>query len=282
MPVTLKDIRIAANEVDLSYRPICVHSSLRSFGIVEGGASTVISGLKQVGCTILVPTCPPWDTYLVKPRPHQLLDQNGGSATAWQTYFDSLPDPEPDSIPVYDAKIAPVDKDMGAIPAAVVANPAHIRGQHPLFPFAALGPLAEKLIVMQTAVNVFAPLKQLAEDDGFVVLMGVDLTRATILHLAEELAGRTLFRRWVSNADGEPMAVAVGGCSEGFENLAPALHSIEQICYVGKSKWRLYSARQLLDQVIPIIQAEPRLTHCVDSACDRCNDALLGGPILHH
>ena len=46
--------------------------------------------------------------------------------------------------------------------------------------------------------------------------MGVDLERLTLLHLAEEMAGRQLFRRWAKDSNGSTIMVEVGGCSEGF------------------------------------------------------------------
>ncbi|MFA9456622.1 helix-turn-helix domain-containing protein [Halalkalibacter sp. AB-rgal2] len=42
-------------KVGLSNKPICLHSSLRSFGWVEGRAETIIKGFLDLGCTMLVP-----------------------------------------------------------------------------------------------------------------------------------------------------------------------------------------------------------------------------------
>jgi NADPH-dependent 2,4-dienoyl-CoA reductase/sulfur reductase-like enzyme len=45
------------------------------------------------------------------------------------------------------------------------------------------------LIGAETDADVFGPLRALADHDGAVVLMGVGLTRMTLLHLAEVEAG---------------------------------------------------------------------------------------------
>ena len=98
---------------------------------------------------------------------------------------------------------------MGAIPAEVVRRPGRARGGHPLCSVAAIGPDAARIVAGQVSDDVYAPLRGLAESDGSLVLLGVGLTSATLLHLAEEGAGRTLFRRWARGADGEIRMVPV-------------------------------------------------------------------------
>ena len=56
MTVTEQEIRDALRSLDLSRRDVCVHSSLRSFGRVEGGARAVVGAFLEEGCTVLVPT----------------------------------------------------------------------------------------------------------------------------------------------------------------------------------------------------------------------------------
>jgi aminoglycoside 3-N-acetyltransferase len=116
--------------------------------------------------------------------------------------------------------------------------------------------------------------------DGFVLLMGVGLEKVTLLHLAEKEAGRTLFRRWANDRNGRPIAVEVGGCSEGFGKLEPHLrHDMRRIS-VGPSCWTLLPAGQVLAYAAAAISANTRITHCGVGECERCNDAVKGGPIL--
>ena len=70
-----------------------------------------------------------------------------------------------------------------------------------------------------------------------------------------------------------------GGCSEGFENLAPALAHLEQRVTVGKSLWRIYPFREFVDAAAAEIRRDPSITHCGDPDCVRCNDAVKGGPL---
>lgn len=170
--------------------------------------------------------------------------------------------------------------DMGAIPAAVVAMPGRIRGNHPLDSFAAVGPLAQDLIEGQGPLDVYAPPMALVRAGGAMVMMGVGLDKMTLLHLAEQRAGRKLFIRWANGPDCQPIAVAAGGCSDGFVNLEPVLSHLAQQRTVGDSTWRVYPAGSVLELAARAIREKPELTHCGDPGCERCNDAVLGGPIL--
>ncbi len=173
-----------------------------------------------------------------------------------------------------------IDKDMGVVAAAVVAREGRVRGNHPLCSFAAVGPLASELIVEQRPDNVYAPLDALARLGGGVLLIGVDLRSLTLLHLAEKGAGRTLFRRWANDIAGTTMAVEVGGCSAGFQKFEPVIGSSANVWHVGLSRWRMWPASSVLLDAITAIRSEPTITHCGLPECERCNDAVAGGPIL--
>jgi hypothetical protein len=129
-------------------------------------------------------------------------------------------------------------------------------------------------------LHVFAPLEELARRDGAVVLMGVGLDKCTLLHLAEQQAGRRLFRRWASGEDGQPTEVESGGCSNGFPRLEPALAPLACELLVGASRWRVFPARATLEVAARAIRADPEVTRCADPACERCRDAIAGGPLL--
>jgi aminoglycoside 3-N-acetyltransferase len=269
--VSMQTIQHAVQTLLLERRPVCVHASLRSFGVVEGGALTVVEAFLAEGCTVIVPSFT-W-SYAVPPPAHLRLLQNG-----WDYAFLRPAAPQHDR--VYSSATAEIDKDMGAIPEAVVAHPQHQRGNHPICSFSAIGPLARQLVSGQQPLNVYAPLEELARLGGAVVLMGVGLNVVTLLHLAEKKAGRRLFRRWANDAAGMPMMVEAGGCSNGFEKFEPALRRLTQIMQVGRSMWRCLDAPEALKAAAKAISAEPLITHCGRADCERCNDAVKGGPLL--
>lgn len=248
-----------------------MHSSLRSFGKVEGGAIAVVQSLLAERCTVLVPTFSS-TAYELWPDPPDMIDRNGLPANSPQLRHTR-------EAGVYAPHVNDIDRDMGAIPAAVLAMPERARGNHPLDSFTAVGSLAHELVDAQSPTNVFAPLEALVEARGVVVLMGVGLDRLTLLHMAEQRAGRAPFVRWAKRADGSIMRVRLGGCSDGFPRLAPVLASITVEARVGESPWSALPAAETIEIAAEAIRANPEITHCANPDCDRCNDAVLDGPL---
>lgn len=263
MMVTIEEVRDGVRRLGLTERALCVHSSLRSFGRLAGGAPTVLDGLLGEGCTVMVPTF----SYLhgTSPPPGVWYERNAYQASN----EDGAPyDPEANEC-----------SGMGQLPHTVLASPGRVRGDHPRGSFAAIGVLATAMISGQTPVAVYAPLEALAARDGSVLLMGVGLDRMTLMHLAEAQAGRELFRRWVLDATGSVVESLMGGCSAGFVNLDPVLAKVERRIDVGPSIWRAFPAREALDLATNAIHNEPSITHCA-KVCERCDAAVAGGPIV--
>ncbi len=271
--VTADQIRAAVQALHLAGRPLCVHASLRSFGWVAGGAQTVIEGLLAEGCTVLVPTFS-YDAFWIDPLPHLRRARNG-------TDYSEVPPERPGDHRVYTPDSMELQPGtMGAIPAAVLALPGRVRGDHPLCSFSAVGPLARPLVGRQAPRRIWGPLEALAEAAGAIVLMGVGLDRMTFLHLAEQHAGRTPFRSWANGPDGTPMEVEDGGCSRGFPRLGPCLAPLRRRTAVGQSAWHAYDARGTLSAAAEAIRQYPTITRCDRSTCRECDDAIQGGPIL--
>jgi aminoglycoside 3-N-acetyltransferase len=263
---------MAARELSLSGRPVVIHSSLRSFGRVEGGPSTVIEGLLSEGCTVMTPTFS-W-AFSVVPPAHLRPPRNAAD-------YDSLGPLDSESKGIYRPDSDEYDREsMGAIPGSVLSMQGRCRGNHPLISFTAVGPDADDLIRPQLPLDVWAPLAALTDRRGSIVLMGVNLTTMTFLHFAEKVAGRTPFRRWANGADGMPMMVEAGSCSNGFQNLAGPLASITTEAMVGESRWLVGPAKETLARVVAAIRADPGITRC-SKRCGRCKAAMLGGPILN-
>jgi aminoglycoside 3-N-acetyltransferase len=277
MAVTEQNIRDAVRELGLSGKALCVHSSLRSFGRVDGGADTVIDGLLHEGCTLMAPTmC--WD-FAVGPPPHLRPAQNAFDYETWDREHPEATTPG-DALVYTPSSQAISAWAMGAVPAAVLQRPGRVRGNHPMGSFTALGPLAHLLIDEQTPDDPFAPFRALEAVGGYVVLMGVGLDRLTLLHHAEELAGRNLFMRWANGPDGKPIAVRGGECSAGFPRLEPALAHVTREAVVGSSHWRVLPVAATLATAVGAFRGQPEITHCPDPDCSGCRDAILGGPIL--
>ena len=272
MAVTSDDIRGGVRRLGLPSLPVCVHSSLRSFGFIAGGAQAVVDGMLAEGCTVLVPSFSV-EAYEVPPPPNVRWARNG--------FGDGEPGVETSGAKgVYTRDSTEIDSDMGAVPTAVLSMVGHVRSPHPTRSFAAIGPRAGDLISDSPEIELFGPLEKLAELDGSLLLMGVGLNRMTAIHLAEQRTGRRMFLRWANGPDRRPVELEVGGCSEGFPHLEATVKPLGQTTDVGPSIWHGYPSNELLEAASSAIQREPSLTHCGDPQCVRCNDAIKGGPVL--
>lgn len=270
MIVTAADVSRAVVGAGLAGRAVCLHSSLRSFGDVEGGAASVIVGFLAVDCTLLVPTFS-WDAFAISPPPPNLRPRRNG------TTYERLP--VRDTRQAFDTSSQVIDEGMGAVPKEVLAMPVRHRGLHPLCSFTAVGPLAATLVAPQSPVDVFAPLDVLVSGGGAVVLAGVGLTSMTLLHLAEQRAGRAMFVRAARVAGAGIVGARTGGCSTGFENLRAALDPFETTATVGTSRWRIFDAAAAVEAATYAIRKDRRITRCHNEVCERCDDAIAGGPI---
>lgn len=262
------EIQAALRRVGAAGRPVCAHCSLRSFGYVDGGAATLIRAFLTLDATLLVPSFS-W-TYSVAAPDDDRPERNG-------TGYDY---PESRDVgAIFTTAATEVDRDMGALSRAVVAMTSRVRGDHPLCSFSALGRGAADLVQAQAPDAVWAPLERLVESDGTVILMGVDFTRLTLAHLAEECAGRHPFVRWARMRDGTVGRVQVGSCSDGFGKLEARLPDVIH-SQVGSSRWMVLSARNALRHLTDAIKSSPSITMCGDPACERCRDAVAGGPAV--
>jgi aminoglycoside N3'-acetyltransferase len=231
MSVTFQDIRQVIQKPGLAGRVLCVHSSLRSFGPVEGGATSIVEALLAEECTILVPSF------------------------TWRSF-------RPETKRVYTTGTREIDKGMGAIPLAVLAEPQRVRGNHPLCSFTAVGPFAQELMIGQTPLRPLAPLEALVNFRGMVLMMGVNLDSMTLLHLAELNAGRPQQVEWASGMDGQPVQVNVNGDSACFEQFAPHLAPLERRITVGRSLWRIFPAHETLMAAQQAITQFPQIGLC--------------------
>lgn len=278
MTVELQDLRLALREAGLENRAVCLHSSLRSHGHVDGGAATVVDAFLDAGATLLVPTFG-GSRYAVTAPPDLRPPRNGISYDRWTDQGGLPVDPAAAGFAGREFSTADDYTLMGAIPAEVLTRPGRQRGNHPLNSFTAIGPGATELVRGQTATDVYAPLTALVGQGGLVVLAGVGLTSMTLLHYAEQVAGRILLRRWAL-AGGKVVMVAVGGCSDGFEHFAGALATVETSVTVGRSHWRVFPAATVVDIASAIIRRDPDSTRCPRADCEQCADKILGGPLL--
>jgi aminoglycoside 3-N-acetyltransferase len=262
----------AIDDLHLADRPVMLHASLRSFGTaIDGGAGTLLDTLLKRGCTVMAPAFT--EPQFGLPAPADMRPARNGLDYATVPSGTDLPDG-----PAYRVDCGLINPHLGVFPAVLIGYAGALRGEHPLNSFAAVGPQAAELIDAQSPDDVYGPIRELADRDGVILLIGVSLNRMTALHLAEQRSGRRLFRRWARDQGGEVRMVEVGSCSEGFPQLEPVLRPLAQTTIVGASHWRAYPAQQALAAATAAIAVHQDITRCPDAECVLCRDAIAGGP----
>ena len=164
MTVTRSDIARGFRELGLGAGDVVLmHSSLRAFGRVEGGADAVLDGmLDALGPqgTLLVPTL----------TGHEKLS--------------------PANPPDFDLRIQPCW--TGLVPETLRLRPEAVRSTHPTHSCVALGARAEELTrdhhTSPTPCGVTSPYFRVALAGGYIVMAGCTLTVCTTCHTVEELA----------------------------------------------------------------------------------------------
>jgi aminoglycoside 3-N-acetyltransferase len=247
---------------------VLVHSSLRSFGRVDGGAEAVCRALVGTCGTVMMIAGTGDLTSL--PAPPGLVRPNNAyfNAETWEAFDDALDEAVP-----YGPEV-PVDRWLGKITETMRRGFAHERGVHPLFSFLAVGAHARQLIDAQRMDWPLGPIDVLAELDGHVLLLGVDHTSNTTIHLAEQRLGRSRFHRYAKSAPGVWMELPnYSGESHRFDEIEPELRPVTTEVRIGDCRARLVRVRDVLTCATRLIVADPAAMLCADAAC-RCGGAL--------
>ena len=157
---------------------IIIHCSLSKMGWVVGGAEVVIQALiNAVGKdgTLMMPT-----------QTWKNLDPSLGVYDVPESWWSTIRKHSPAYNPATTPSVG-----MGVVAELFRTFPGAKRSSHPVRSFAALGVKAEWLVNNHDLENVFgnsSPLGKLYELDGHVLLIGVNHSVNTSLHLAEHRA----------------------------------------------------------------------------------------------
>ncbi len=229
---------------------VVVHSSLRAIGRVDGGATGVVASiLKVLGDrgTLVVPT------FRYRISPGEVVDLRAQTCAT------------------------------GAIAEAVLRHPAAHRSAHPTHSVAAVGRLAASLMEGHHDVPTMglrSPLGRLASSGAKVLLLGVGHVANTILHVAEEVAGRPK-----SGVSSEPVPfIDTAGarrewipdpsasCSAGFGSAESGLRELGlvQDGRVGSALSQLMPTKEVIGAVAERIRRDPNHLLCNWAGCGRC------------
>ncbi|MBI9049590.1 MAG: AAC(3) family N-acetyltransferase [Anaerolineaceae bacterium] len=237
--------------------PVIVHSSLSAIGRIQGAADTVIGALLNRFNSIMMPAF----TYQTMIVPETGPEDNG-------IRYASSTDLNRMAIPFNDD--LPVDKLMGITAAALQKYPLAYRSKHPILSFS--GVHVEPGLSAQTLEAPFMPIEWLWKQNGWVLLMGVDHTVNTSLHLAEKIAGRSGFTRWAMQNEKIVTCMHFPGCSNGFNEAGESLEGISTHATLGEGQLTVLPLQAMVEIITLYLQKHPTGLLCKDSHCQRCQE----------
>lgn len=256
MAVQQDDLIGGFQALELGSKPVIVHSSLKSFGEVEGGAQRVVSALLATFDSIIAPTFT-YKTMLIPltgPADNGITYGSGNDRNRMAEFFTPG---------------MPADPLMGIIPERLRQQPNARRSMHPILSFAGVN--ADAALASQTMHDPFAPIGRLAEEDGWVLLLGVNHVVNTSIHYAEKLAGRRQFIRWALTPQGVRQCPAWPGCSFGFDDISPDLEQHTRSVTISNAHIQAVELNALFEKVIDRIKDDPLALLCQREDCERCN-----------
>ncbi len=256
MPASLSDLKTGFSKLGLSKSLVIAHASLRAFGPIEGGADTMLTALLDSTRGIIMPTF----TYKTMLNPDVGPAHNGITYGSQQD-LNKMAEP-------FHADM-PVDPSMGVLAEVLRKHPKAKRSSHPIQSFA--GIRADALINSQTIFNPLGLIGLLADNDGWVLLLGVDHTVNTSIHYAEKLAGRMQFIRWALTPDKVVECPGFPGDSDGFNAIAIDVEKYTRREEIGGALVQAVHLKSLINAVTKKIKENPFALLCTRQDCERCN-----------
>ena len=256
--VTKEDIIKGLRELGLKEGDmVMTHSSLKGFGIVEGGAETVISALQSV-----------------------LTEKGILALPGLSLCVDGSPKAP------YHPETSTIESWVGTIPETFRKLPGVLRSSHPTHSVCAWGEKAEEFLSSSDPMDVFAkdgPWGKLARENGKILFLGDSTTGNTFLHACEAWYGDYLDYTVakVQKDDGSFALVPVknypGGCRGGWYPLrknAPYYRKLEEMQIfrygkVGNAVLTLADAASLADAIKKLLEEDPAI-FLHKSGCPDC------------
>jgi aminoglycoside 3-N-acetyltransferase len=259
LSASLPDLKTAFFKLGLTKSPVIAHASLRAFGSLDAG--TMLNALLESTRGIIMPTF----TYKAMLNP-EIGPPRNGITYGSQDDSNKLAQPfHPDM---------PADIAMGILPETLRKHPKAKRSLHPIQSFAGIG--ADAILNTQTIYEPFAPIAALAEQDGWVLLLGVDHKVNTSIHYGEKLAGRMQFIRWALTQDKVVECAGFPGDSEGFNAIVPDAEKYTRRVEINGASAQAVHLKSLLKVVVEKIHANPHALLCGRADCERCEAVRWG------
>ena len=240
--VEKEDIKAGLSELGLKRRDfVGVHSSLSSFGYVEGGADTVVDALiETVG------------------------EEGGVIVPAYSNNRENV-ERTPEEVEMgvtWKSRVLPYEPEVnscwtGKIPDTLWRREGAVRGPHPTHSLAAIGKNAEEMCL---------GWNRLLTAGGYILMLGVDLNCCSSMHLAEDqveipqrIVERTIFPPELKEKySGPEWNVGFGPYPE-FGKMGEICEraGIVRETTIGKARVTLFVLRELIDLYAEELRRDP-------------------------
>lgn len=255
--LTFRDLVTAFRKLDIDRtQPVMAHASLAAFGDVHGGAETLLGALLSSFNTLVMPTFT-YKTMIIPevgPLDNAIIYGSGRDTNRMAEMY------RPDM---------PADSMMGVVAESLRKHPSAQRSSHPILSFAGVN--AGEILEAQSINEPLLPFQKMIDEEGWVLLLGVDLTVNTSMHYGERLAGRKQFTRWALTSRGIVACPGFPGCSNGFEAAAPGFEKVSRKVKLDGAVIQAIPLVSVVDTVSGMIKENPLALLCDQEDCHRCN-----------
>jgi aminoglycoside 3-N-acetyltransferase len=254
--ITYRDFVAAFRDLGLSNQSrVIAHASMSAFGQIAGGAETLVGAL-LASCEVVCMPSFTYQTMIIPPvgPPDNAIEYGSGEDRNRQAE-------------IFTTQLR-VDSTLGVVAETFRQHELSQRSNHPILSFSAVN--AEAGLAAQTLEEPLAPIGWLADQDGDVLLIGVDHTVNTSLHYAEKLAGRRQFTRWALTRQGMVTCPGFPGCSKGFQAIGSRLQGVARKVQLGPGTIEYVPLRDLINVTTGWLRADPLAMLCDQQDCQRC------------
>ncbi len=254
--ITFRDVVSGLKKFDVGYEPVLAHVWMPAFGEVRGGSATLLGGLLTTFEDLVMPAF----TYRTMLIPEIGPENNG------MVYGSG--DESNEMAEMFHLDL-PVDEAVGEVSELLRTHPHALRSKHPILSFSGIN--QDIAIQSQTIQEPLRPIGMLVEQNGWVLLMGVEPRANISIHFAELLEGYPGFVRWALTNNGVVECPAFPGCEGGFFKVNHLLAEITQQVPIGDVLVQGIQLVPMMEVLTAYLRTEPYGLLCSDPACLQCD-----------
>lgn len=249
MPASSLNLKSALSDLSLRKRLVLVHAS------PAVDANALLSSLLETTGGFFTPTFTPKALLPIDFHP---VHTKADAKTLAKSFTPSMP----------------ADEAFGSFPELVRGHSKAKRSLHPVLSFA--GIRADSALHTQTVREPYSPIATLAEEDGVILLIGLDQRVNFSIHYGEKLAGRMQFIRWAMTENGVVECPNFPGDSEGFNAITLTLKPFTRQTEVDGIIIQAIPVNELLKAIVNKIHEDAYSLLCGRPDCERCEAVRWG------